>query len=536
MSSPTGATGAPSHRILAEDEDELELPPLDGAPDERAAEAAVDDDDVLEEEGGAGDDGAAAELDPGFSLDVTEEAPVSEEAARDAVDIGAMDDAIAFLDEDARSSDESGLTHDAEDESILDAQESDDVGAGTGEDPSVFVDEGALPPLDADEGADEDEAAARGEGTGIAPSRGASAAPERGGWRVASSMGAQVPCWLVAVSPAHVVAAGPTVLIARDGGRVSKTAGPDIDAVALAAAEEAIFAVARKGALVASVDGGDSWATGSVPWHAAHGGLAIAATPGRLWICEGGALWSVRWSRRSRPEPPVLARKRGVRAMVAAGSTLVVLSERAAEPAAPERGPASGGAPEHAPASEGTLEPAAEGPLERSPASEPEGAPESAPAPQRAADLVLERLRGDDEVPDAQVVPQATRAAIADAQVVLASTASGRALALLAGGAVHVSRDGGATFQRCRLAPAVAIGFAGDGDDARVVALTTNEERARSSDLILVEAGEGSSTRIADIATAGASGRAALVWDASREVLWVASSAGLVAFERSARH
>ena len=69
-----------------------------------------------------------------------------------------------------------------------------------------------------------------------------------------------------------------------------------------------------------------------------------------------------------------------------------------------------------------------------------------------------------------------------------------------------------------------------------MVALTANEERARSSDLILVEAGEGSSTRIADIATAGASGRAALVWDAAREVLWVASSAGLVAYERSARH
>ena len=526
MSPPTGATGARSPRILSDDDEELELPPLDGASDESTAEVIGDDDDVFEDEGAAEDDSAAAELDPGFSLDVTEEEPAPDEAARDTIDVGAMTDTLSFLDDEGRDSDESGLTHDNEDESILDAQESDDMGAGTGEDPSVFVDEGALPPLDADEPG----GAVIDAKTGVTTSRREPSVPERSGWRVASGMGAQVPCWLVAVSPVHVVAAGPTVLLARDGGRVSKTAGPDIDAVALAASEDAIFAVARKGALLASVDGGDSWATGSVPWHAAHGGLAIAATPGRLWICEGGALWSVRWSRRSRPEPPVLARKRGVRAMVAAGSTLVILSERAAEPA-PGSKRAAG------PGSERAVEPGSERVVgSTAPSSESEGALESAPEPERAVDLVLERLRGDDEAPDAHVVPQATRAAIADAQVVLASTASGRALALLAGGAVHVSRDGGATFQRCRLGPAVAIGFAGDGDDARVVALTANEERARSSDLILVEAGEGSSTRIADIATAGASGRAALVWDAAREVLWVASSAGLVAYERSARH
>ncbi len=475
MSSPIAATGArPPPSLSEEDEDELDLPPLDGAAEDAPAAAIHDDEETPEEEGAGGDDSAAEEIDPEIVLDIHDEAPLDgNEAARDAIDIGGLADSLTFLDGDGHGSEESGLPHDEEDESILDAQGSDDAGAGTDDDPSAFVDEGALPPLDADDD--------RPGITGATRPAGAPRAPERSRWRVASGMGAQVPCWLVAASPAHVVAAGPTVLIARDGTRVSKAAGPDIDAVALAAAEDAIFAVARKGALFASVDGGDSWATGSVPWPSPRGGLAIAATPGRLWICEGGALWSVRWSRRSRPEPPVLARKHGVRAMVAAGSTLVILSER-------------------------------------------------------DDDLAIERLRGDDEVPEAHGVPAETCAAIAEAHVVLASTASGRALAILAGGAVHVSRDSGVTFTRSKIGPAVAIAFAGDGDDARVVALTTPEERSKSSDLILVEAGESAPSRIADVPAAGAAGRAALVWDAAREVLWVASSAGLVAYERSAQH
>jgi len=481
MPSWCGATGARSLKIAQEGDEELDLPPLDGAlDDDDLPPAAHDDDEVIEEGDPSGaDDRAALDLDSDVALDVTDEAPVDgDEAARDAIDTGAAEDAIAF-DDDERGSDESGPAGEEEEDSPFDASMNGEEGAGTGDDLSSFVDEGALPPLDAD----------GDEGEGLEPSEPHTPeltvlAVERNRWTIASGMGAQVPCWLVAASPAHVVAAGPTVVIAKDGARVSKAAGPEIDVVALATAEDAIFAVARKGTLFASVDGGDTWATGSVPWTAVRGALAIAATPGRLWVCEGGALWSVRWSRKSRPEPPIQARKEGVRAMTAAGSTLVILAEKGAE-------------------------------------------------------LAIEKLRGDDEAPEMHVVPAGVSEALGEGPVTLAATSDGRSIGMLAGGAVHVSRDGGASFRRCKLGggQVIALAFAGDGESARLLLLSAPEDRGRSADLVLFEAGESRSSRIADLPGAGAaSGRAALVWDATREVLWVASSSGLVAYEPAARH
>jgi hypothetical protein len=471
--------------LLQDDEEEdLDLPPLDGAldDDEGSGVAGVED-EIGDEPEGAGDDAAAIDLDPGVTLDVGEEPSDGEaDLVGEAVDIGSIADALAVTDEGDRASDESGLADEPEDQSPFDTASEDEAGAGTGEDPAAFVDEDHLPPLD---GEPEDGAAgALGQACGIEPALGR----ERARWRVASGRGAQVPCWLVAVSPACVVAAGPTVLVAREGTRAPSAAGAGIDAVALAASDEAIFAVARRGALLASVDGGDSWATGSVPWPASRGALAIAATPGRLWICDGGALWSVRWSRRSRPEPPILVRAEGVRAMVAAGSTLVILA-------------------------------------------------------QRGDDLAVERLRGDDEATPAQAVPPPVRAAIGDAPPILAASASGRSIAILAGGAVHVTRDGGRTFRRIKVA-AIAAAFAGDDDedDARLVVLASGAEGERDRGrgaLFLAEVDEdgGAVERVADVpGGAEASGRAAMAWDGAREVLWVACAAGLVGFERSAQH
>jgi len=297
-------------------------------------------------------------------------------------------------------------------------------------------------------------------------------------------MGAQVPCSLVAVSAAHVVAAGQTVLVARGGARVSSGVGLDVDAVAVAATDDAIFVAPRRGPLFVSTDGGETWATGSVPWPAATGPLAVAATPGRLWICEGGALWSVRWGKGCRPEPPLLVRKGGVRAMTAADTTLVILAERDSE-------------------------------------------------------LVVERLRGDDEAPPAEVLPAEMRAALGDGSPVLAATAGGRAIAVIAGTAVLVSRDGGRSFRAHPAGCGLAVAFEGAGEDARVLALVTSAERGRDAPLYLAEIDDGGRlVRVAEIASgAGAAGRsAALGWDGAREVVWVACAAGLMAFERPARH
>jgi len=481
MSSRSAAAAARTPRaIRAEEEEELELPPLDGTLDER--EESDDEGDDVEIDGELsvdGDDGVAAELDPGVTLDVEDEPGADgDEAARDAVDVGAMTDAIALLDEEERTTDEEGLLRYDEDESPFDAHGDDEAGAGTGEDPSGFVDERALPPLDADE---RDEAA----GALRQAAFGEQAVPwSRARWRVASGMGAQVPCSLVAVSSAHVVAAGPTVLVARGGARVTSGVGPDVDAVAVAATDEAIFVAPRRGPLFVSTDGGATWATGSVPWPSATGPLEVAATPGRLWICEGGALWSVRWDKGSRPEPPLLVRASGVRAMAAADTTLVILAER-------------------------------------------------------DADLVMERLRGDDEAPPAEAVPRALRAAIGDAGPGLAAAAGGRAIAVIAGRSVYVSRDGGRSYGEHEAGSALAVAFAGDGEDAQALVLATAAERGRDAPLYLMETGDdGGLVRVAEVASgAGASAcGAALAWDAAREVVWVACSAGLLAFERAPRH
>lgn len=153
-------------------------------------------------------------------------------------------------------------------------------------------------------------------------------------------------------------------------------------------------------------------------------------------------------------------------------------------------------------------------------------------------ELAIEKLRGDDEAPEVQVVPAAVGEAIGEGPVTLAATPDGRAIGLLANGGVHVSRDGGASFRRCKVAGhAIALAFAGQGEGARLLTLVAPEDRSRGGDLSLQEVGESGSSRVADLPGAGAaSGRAALVWDATREVLWVASSSGLVAYEPAARH
>jgi hypothetical protein len=482
MSSRSAAGGARTPLAIHEEE-ALDLPPLDGALDERDDRRDADDVEIGEETDGGGDDQSASDLDAGVMLDVVDERGTDEgdAAALAPLDVGSFADAFVLSEDGGSASDAKGMTLDTEDESPFDASAEDEAGAGTGEDPAAFVDESALPPLDADDGRGAESPEIPGGAARAAASR---SAGNRARWRVASGMGAHIPCSLVAVSPAHVVAAGRTVLVARGGARVSNGVGPDVDAVAVAATDDAIFVASRRGALFASMDGGESWATGSVPWPPARAKLALAATPGRLWICENGALWSVRWAGNGRPEPPVLVRKDGVRAMAAADSTLVILAER-------------------------------------------------------GADLAVERLRGDDEAPPAELVSGAVRAAIGKASPLLASAAGGRVLGVLAGGTLYVSRDAGRSYGACPAGSAIALAFAGDRDDARALVLTTSAERGRDAPLYLTELGDGDvSTRAAEVAlVSGEYDRAAAIgWDAAREVMWVACSAGLLAFERPAQH
>jgi hypothetical protein len=458
------------------DEEELELPPLDGLADEEERDVArpLEEPDIAEEASPGEDDGTGIDLDPAAELDVLDDAPgEGSEAARDAVDIGSLADAIALMDERPHAPDGQGLAHDEEEASLFDGQGSEDAGIGTGEDPAGFVDEDALPPL----GVDDDEDG----GARAAPQRPAQRASpwDRGRYHVATRLGAEVPCGLLAVSAAYVVAAGPAVLVVGHGARMARGSGPDIDAVAVAATEDTIFAASRRGVLFASTDGGDTWtAIGTLSPAAPP--IELAATPGRLWICQRGALWSLRWSVSGRAEPLVLVRKEGVRAMASVGTALLLLAER-------------------------------------------------------SGDVALERLRGDDEASEAEALPEAVRAAAAEGAPLLAAAAGGRAIALGVGRAVHVSRDGGRTFQRCDTGPARAVTFAGTEEGAHAMVLVPGERRADGVAHLVEVDPDGACTRVAEIAGAGL-GLAALAWDPAREVLWIACGAGLLAFERSARH
>lgn len=454
------------------DDEELELPPLDGVLDDEEPAGGGGHDDEIDEAPLLGDDdGAAFDLDPAAEIDaIDEHAAEGSDAAHDAVDVGSLADAIALPDEGPRATDEHGLAHEEHDASPFDTQTSDEAGAGTGEDLAAFVDEGALPPLGANDG---DELAP---GAHLAQA-GRASRWDRGRYHLATGLGAEVPCRLLAVSASHVVAAGPAVLVVRDGARMSRGGDPDIDAVAVAAMDGAIFAASRRGALFASTDGGDTWAPAGT-LHPSAPPIELAATPGRLWIRQQGALWSTRWSEGG-AEPQVLVRKEGVRAMAAAGSSLVILAEREGH-------------------------------------------------------LAIERLRGDDEASAPEPLPEAMTAAAEGASMPAAGD-GGRALVLLAGGVAHVSRDGGRSFRVCHTGPALAASFVGTGPGARLLLLTRSERAGIAAAFVLEIDEAGTETRVAEIA-AGGEGAAAIVWDPTREALWVACDAGLLAFQRSAKH
>jgi hypothetical protein len=111
---------------------------------------------------------------------------------------------------------------------------------------------------------------------------------------------------------------------------------------------------------------------------------------------------------------------------------------------------------------------------------------------------------------------------------------------------VCVSRDGGRSFRSFALPGAAALTFAGDQDDAALLALLVPplEEEAY---VALVPA-EGSPSLVAELAGresleddaseegTASIGASAIGWDATREFLWVACRAGLLALARARKH
>lgn len=464
-----------------EPEDDIDLPPLAGHDDEEQEQEHELDQELLDQLGddSGGLDDSAAEIDPGVSVDELDALGGDDDDAE--VDVGPLDEGIE--DDDARS-----LTDDARPENegdhdgfdIDEGTDGDDGGAeGTSEDPADEVDEGALPELDADaegEGNDEDALAA----LLLAEAGGAEPRWAAARWAQLEGAGAAVPCGAVAVAAGRVAAAGEVLLLVEEGAHAARKLAFGAGATAVALSDDALLAATARGQLLLCRDGGGT-ATSLAGFRAgARSGASIelAAAPGRFWIRAAGELHCL--ISPDAPLTPVLSR--GVLAATASGGVLIAIVET-------------------------------------------------------ESSASIQRLRGDDE--GWQSTPLDRAPLRAGAPLSIAASAGGRCLAITDGASALVSRDGGASFVSADLGRVLAVAFAGDGADAPLLALTA---RQGGEVAYLVELPRGGDpARLAEIAGAAggdgeAESRAAMAWDASREVAWIACRAGLIALGRHRRH
>jgi hypothetical protein len=487
---PIPAPTALDREELEELEEALELPPSD-ADDEPERDDDHDDDLSPDDEGGL-DDSDAADLDVGGE-DLASFEDGDDEDDRE-LDVGPDDDELQLHAGGEVEGEIEGLPDD--DGIALDETggDDDDGAEGTDDDPSDEVDESRLPAIDDDDGeADPDvlSEAILAEGASGLPAWAAAR------WVVADGAGAQVPCRAVAVAAGRVVAAGEVLLVVDEGARAARRLPFGEGAVAVALGGDALIAATARGQLLVSRDlrtsaaSLGSWRAALGPsiglWPAETGASAVelAATPGRFWIRAGAALLCAT----SLDKPPSPVRDRGVSAITATGGLLVALTVGADGPA-------------------------------------------------------IERFRGDDEGSvETPLAGAALKIAERDRGVLRVAAAGATCLALTDQRQIAVSRDAGATFTVLELGPVPAIAFAGDGADARLLALVAptpggaayvveihaSGEAARVGEIVPTE-GE------APVEAASLWVGAALAWDASREVVWVACGVGLVALGRPQRH
>ncbi|WP_437644754.1 hypothetical protein [Sorangium sp. So ce362] len=521
----------------------IDLPPL-GHEEEAAGDESFEELlQTLDDAEHGLDDANASDLEVGVELAVDEGASGEDEPAEEGVDVGALHEGIADADAGSWLSDEAAEHDDAEHDDLDDGEgHGDDGGAeGTGEDPSDDVDEGELPALDADQDGTYEGEDLLAELPDLADDRAPvwDALP----WTVVEGAGAAVPCSTLAVAGGHVVAGGAgaepalasepspraagrsrradraggdrgTVLVIDAGALSARRAGVDTSASSIVLSDSALLIATRRGNLLLSDDRGKTasplgaWGSGGAP-------VTLATTPGRLWVLAGKTLWS--------PATGAIA------VPPETGSAVPPGSPRSDAAPSPSRG-----APSLSPG------PALRDGVLRMSASEGVivALTITAGGPQ------LERLRGDDE--GSPVVPlsgAARRAAEAD-DGRLAAAAGGRSIALSGAGLLCVSRDGGENFRVIEgLSAVVALAFAGDPKGSPLLALVAREGERRAQ-LVHVPS-NAAPTVVAEIGAtlhgaaeedAASVGPAAIAWDPSREVVWIACWAGLIALTRQRKH
>lgn len=483
-------------------DEELDLPPADDDDERDGGDGHTDElPDELDDPGGL-DDANAGDLDVGGE-DLEEDDEKHDDAEGD-VDVGALDEDIV-VDEQKHADHEADGLGEEDHEVAADLPGEDDGGAeGTSEDPGADVDEGALPDLDDDagEGGDDrlaDELLAESESMPWSDAR----------WATQEGAGAPLPCCAVAAAAGRVAAAGEVLLMVDDGARAAHTLPFGEASVAIALSDDALLAATARGQLfVARAHGAEavslgSWRAGIGPsmglWPAESGApVELAATPGRFWIRAGAALLQA-----SSTQPPAPVRERGVLAITASRGALIALTTGPSGPA-------------------------------------------------------IERFRSDDEGWAATPLQGEARSfAERDRSALRIAAAGGRAVAISDQERVAFSRDGGATFTTIDLGTVPSIAFAGDTPDAPLLALVApraagGADPSPTASAFVVELGDQGVTRIGEIpspnyelgaadggskpAPASPWATAALAWDASRDLVWVACAGGLIAFGRPQKH
>ncbi len=477
------ASDKPHDRDDEELDQELDLPPLDADEDDHPDDPAGHELPESGDEAGGLDDSEAADLDVGDELDDLDGEEGSDGEAD--VDVGPLDEGIdddedstCGGDDDEGDADEEGIATD-------ESRDTDDGGIeGTSENPEDEVDEAALPEIDDDDDAGGEQALADAllaDGGGDLPPW----APAR--VALLDGAGAAVPCRSLSVAAGRVAAAGEVLLFVEEGARAARRLPFGEGIVAVVLADDSLLAATARGQLLAAGDGGTeasslgAYRVGNGGGHpqpgVSHLEVQLAATPGRFWIRSGAELSCV-----MPPAPvPSSVRDRGVLAIAASGGTLVAI----------------------------TLGPA--GPS-------------------------IDRFRGDDEGSMEAPLQGPARALVERCRdaLLLAVTAGGRCLALGDGLRIAVSRNGGATFTTLDLGPTVAIAFAGDDEGAPLLALVAPAGSALAY-LVEVKPG-GEAARIGEVSSAEGELPAAIAWDASRDLIWIASGAGLTALGMPRRH
>lgn len=469
-----------------EDDEDIELPAFDVGDDDAAGEDGTDKfDEALPElrDDGADpfDDANASDFDIGVHIEDDDSRDTSAEASGDAVDVGALDDEFAQIDEadtavdDGRETD--GFVEDDAFGGFDDESSADDGGSeGTGEDAANDIDESALPELDESEHDHADESLADLLLEEASRARLPSWAANR--FVPLEGAGASVPCAAVSVVGGRVFAAGDVLLTVDEGAHAARRVGLEAPSSAIAAMEGLTVIATVRGDMLISRDGCVS-ASPVTGFRSTKGPVGLACTPGRIWLLHEGALWSMAGG----DTALVRVRESGVRAICATNGSLVALS--------------SG-----------------------------------------AKGVCVEKFRGDDEAWQSTDIPSdVAKFVMAEHRPILVATAGGKRVAIASPRGLYLSNDGGLEFSRVEVPGASAACFAGEDEDVDLMVIVTLPD-APLAHLIRVT-DDGEPARLAEIRGAnegGGFGDVSIAWDASREMVWIGSRHGLVAWGPTRRH